>query len=269
MPRLEPKAPAQFAKTLELFAKAISNPTSEEPSSELLKEIQPTTIRSASRSVKIYQEQYWRRLHRLLQQDFPILVRVLGRKKFNELIATPYLSRFPSDTWTLYPLGASLPAWMEGVNLDNHTFLKEAMLIDLGYNEAFISGELPPLNPQEIDEATPLTLQSHLSLHSCHSHLPRFRKALLKESPEYYEEHPLPPQEEGNFYFVLYRKPQLTIAWKEIEKEEYLLLSAFRSGATIEEACSLFENEADLLEETVFELFQQWMQRGWLTVHKP
>ena len=259
-------APPNLKKTLQLFSEAIATPyKTEKPSKELLSLVKPTQDRSSERSVEIYHCQYWWRLLNALQHDYPILANAMGRKKFNAQIGIPYLTRFPPDTWSLYPLGGYLPAWIDEARLENACFIKEAILIDFGYNEAFKAKLLPPLNPTEIDEETPITLQPHLSIHHCHTHLLNYRKELLSESLEYWEKHPLPKKEEGDFYFLIFRDPNNTILWENVQKEEYLLLKAFKSGTTLEEACSLFENDAELLEDVIFNLFQTWVSRGWLT----
>jgi len=72
----------------------------------------------------------------------------------------------------------------------------------------------------------------------------------------------------GEFYFVIYRAPDLNIAWKELTKEEHKLLSYIKEGLTLAEVCAKIEEEGGIFLETAREKiafwFREWTMFKWL-----
>jgi hypothetical protein len=69
--------------------------------------IKPNDRLSSFERLEIYNRQYWFRVLDCLYDDYPGLRAILGERKFMKL-ATAYLARYPSDSYTLRDLGNPL-----------------------------------------------------------------------------------------------------------------------------------------------------------------
>ena len=73
--------------------------------------IKPNDRLSSFERLEIYNRQYWFRILDCLYDDYPGLRAVVGERKFMKL-ATAYLSRYPSDSYTLRDLGNRLEQFL-------------------------------------------------------------------------------------------------------------------------------------------------------------
>src|SRR6266436_9075676 len=69
--------------------------------------IKPNDRLSSFERLEIYNRQYWFRVLDCLYDDYPGLRAIVGARKFMKL-ATAYLARYPSDSYTLRDLGNRL-----------------------------------------------------------------------------------------------------------------------------------------------------------------
>jgi hypothetical protein len=134
---------------------------------------------------------------------------------------------------------------------------------------------LPGLNPAR----TRLRLQPHLTLlelsHPVDEFLIQIKRAerLRDEASNAMEEHPsrlrrrLKRRLKRQAVFLAVHRQNDTVYYKRLEPEEYRVLSAFRDGASVAEACMALANAGPLpanLGDKVKSWFQAWASLGWL-----
>lgn len=273
-------APTRLQKMQEWFGKTITMPLEENkyiqnttPQGFLVAEesaryIIPSPTLKPDQRIQIYNQQYWWRLLKTLQLNFPILTRMFGINAFNEEIGVPYLLRFPPNHWSLTTLGSQLTNWIES---DYHeidkVLLYQSALLDWTFSESFIAAQCPLLNLVELNESNvenflniPLYLQPHVHLFTWNYDLLSFRQAFLKEEIDFWETHDFPEliATEPKF-FVLYRTCKYTIAWREICEGEFTLLSYFKKGKSLEQACEEIENLKTSIRESIEKNLEQWL----------
>lgn len=240
----------QLIEIQKWFGKALSVPLDSPLSTEAKAYLKPV------KGLEIYHKQYWWRLLKCLQENFPLLTRLYGYEAFNHKIGVPYLSQHPPDHWALCQLGQSLPQWCD------HDLDRDSALIDAASQKAFWIKSYNPIDFSVLssDEilSKKLTLQPHVHLFELGGDLFSFRERLLQEEVSYWQTHPLPEIREGRSYFVLYRNPKNHVKWKELKREEHILLSLFQNGSTIQEACDRLAG----LEGDEWELLPLWF-REW------
>ncbi len=284
---LDVKIPEELKETQYWFGRIIERPIDEEnridpiaPSGEPL-EVEAArhiaasaTLRPMQR-IEIYNQQYWWRLLNALQETFPLMIPLIGYRRFNREIAIPYLLKYPSIHWSVVLIGDRLVQWMkEEYHGNDRELLINMATVDWAFNYSFIVEEVPPLTTADMETETissrVLHTQPHLALFKLDCDLFKFRQECQKHPNEYWTEHPLPDlySEQKTYFFVLYRNHHDDISWKEISMLEYHLLSLFQNGTTIDQACEWLEQqEASLIqdaEENLQKWFQEWTARGWL-----
>lgn len=290
---VEPPIPKDLQLTQDWFASIITRPISPDSEMEMTspsgrpmeveaaKYIAPSPTMQPHRRIELYNQQYWWRLLTVMHETFPLVTRLFGYYEFNQEIAIPYLQKYPPKDWSLVHLGKDLPIWIqEEYTAKDKKLVHDAANLDWAFNEAFIIGELPPLNLANLPNSdnpdslltTPLYLQPHINLFTWNCDLFVFRNAFLDKDPDFWLDNDFPKLPKGKpLFFVLYRDGQLNIQWKEISSAEYHLLALYKKGATIESACHYLENQKDrkIYEEATKNLqlwFQEWSMKGWLSL---
>lgn len=263
--RVSMQPPADLAATQEWFAKTISTPLQEDNKLQhdvgAEEYITPNHMSSQQR-IEIYHQQYWWRLLTILQENFPLLVRVLGVHAFNDEIAIPYLTQNPSRHFAICTLGDKLVDWLESPFLSDCARIdwasKEALWIEAREAVDFASypaAEIPVLK---------VTLQPYIYLFALHADLFAFREEALKSEGE------LPKIEEGECYYILFRDGEQNIGYKKISVGEHFLLSKLKQGMSIQEACEELEMEGgEALEDAQALMplwFRGWIDSGWIVV---
>lgn len=246
---------------------------------EAMKHIAPSPFLLPYQRIQIYNQQYWWRLCKILQEAFPIAVRLLGHEAFNEQIAVPYLLDFPPNHWSLNVLGERLPRWvLQKYHKPNHSLVYDSVCLDWAFSASYVANIYAPLDLAKISQENPdellaskLYLQPHLHLFNFKADLLSFRVSFLKQSVDYWKKHHFPKLSQGkDHFFLLYRNENSNlISWRKISQGEWLLLNRFKEGSSIEDACSYIETlEKKLHDEIAQELqkwIQHWAQSGWLT----
>lgn len=288
----DPKVPLQLKETQQWFGTLISRAIDDQsriqpitPSGKPVEEeagqfIKPSpTLRPVQR-LQIYNQQYWWRLLSILHEIFPLVVRLFGYYEFNRRLGTPYLLRYPPNSWSLNGLGDRLLQFLEETYHDeDRALVLHAVELDNAFSDSFLKVNTAPIllenlpvpnDPSSLFEHT-LYLQPHLYLLKMPYDLCTFREEFLKESVEHWMEQEFPPlKKEKMYYFAVYRNPGLLIQWIEISLAEWSLLNQFRTGATIEAGCEWLETQDTALQEEAFahlhKWFQGWIVRRWLTL---
>src|ERR1700678_2082869 len=155
---------------------------------EAAKFIKPNDRLTSFERLEIYNRQYWFRIRGCFYEDYPGLRAVLGDKKF-ERMTDAYLSKYPSQSYTLRNLGSRLikflgaePRW---------TAPKNKLALDLArlewaHIEAFDNEATPSLKTEDLaglDAARiRLQLQPHLTLLKLENEVDDFLIELKKNS---------------------------------------------------------------------------------------
>ena len=231
--------------------------------------IRPSLTLAPKERIEIYNQQYWWRLLTIMHENFPLLTALFGYFDFNHSIATPYLENYPPQHWSLNTLGDTLPEWiLAKYHQDDKNLVLESALIDLSYNLSFTAGELTLIKAEETVLKQKVALQPHLFLLELSYDLIPFRAEVLKQKPDYFEEHPFPKLNKKQHYLAIYRTPHYQISSKEISYEEYCSLQKFKEGVSVEEFCDWLETQKTSIireaEKNLIIWFQEWTSLGWI-----
>lgn len=277
------KVPLELKKTQEWFASIITRPINAEnqmmpisPSGISMEEeakrfIVPRPNLKADERIQIYNQQYWWRLLTILHDDFPLVTRLFGYYEFNQIIAFPYLVKYPPSHWSLEFLGQHLSKWVEEFYFaDDKELVLNANLVDYAYRHSFFAAKNKPIsfdlaNADTISEQI-MYLQPHVHLFKFDYNFFSFRTEMLKQDPDYWLEHDFPELEKGEFYFILYRNHQNFTLYDSISPVAYQILSHFRQGSSIDQICEWLENQDEVVCEEAASHMQEWFQY-WAALH--
>ena len=277
-------APSKLKTTQQWFASIITrpidvnshmnpiSPSGVDMEEEAFEFIIPSPRLRPAQRIQLYNQQYWWRLFTILQDSFPLLTRLFGYSDFNQLIATPYLTKFPPNSWSLAHLGDTLPLWVEKFYTENdRTLVLDVAHLDASLNEAFYTKHFNTLAKDTDLNTKTLYLQPHIYLHQFRYHLFNFRNEMLKQEVDYWLDHDFPklPHDKEHF-FIVFRNVHNNVSWEAIPGPAYKLLQIFNNGATIDQACEWVENQEEELCEAISNNLHIWLQewafRQWLYV---
>jgi len=248
--------------------------------------VKPSAGMSSFERLEIYNRQYWFRVLASLREDFPGLRAVLGRTRFEAMIKA-YLAECPSRSFTLRDLGSRLPDWLP---LNPRWLAARADLaldmarLEWAHIEAFDLAAEPALSSgamTEVDEATPLFLQPHLRLlHLGHpvddlllqvrdqppeGDTPGNGAVVARRGRNVRRTPPCAPEE----IFLAVHRHAHTVYYKRLQPEEYRMLRAIRSGATLGAAIEAGFDGSVLPDRErpgfLQQAFRQWASFGWFT----
>lgn len=215
--------------------------------------------------LQIYHQQYWWRLLKCLHENFPTVLRLFGYEAFQSTFAVPYLATSPPSDWALCKLGATFPEWIKENYVEEDTYLVvKAAEIDWATGCAFWAGESLSIASFETEK---LFLQPYIHLFSLCGDFFSFREEFLKQPAEYYNTNPFPKITYGEHYFVLYRTPHNVVTWERVSYAAFFMLSLFKEGSTLDNACAEMEKKGgEVLEEALAQFplwFKQWTVLKW------
>jgi hypothetical protein len=246
--------------------------------------IKPNDRLTSFERLEIYNRQYWFRIRDCFYEDYPGLRAILGDKKF-ERLADEYLSKYPSQSYTLRNLGSRLVKFLQAE--PRWTKPKTKLALDLArlewaHIEAFDNEAKPSLKMEDlagVDAAKiRLKLQPHLTLLKLENVVDDFLIELKKKSGLRSEASNAMEQNhrraktrvthgrlkrKANFLAV--HRYQDRIYYKQLEPGQFMLLSALQGGATLEKACARLVRlkiSGDL-GATVGKWFANWASLGW------
>ncbi len=245
--------------------------------------IKPNDRLTSFERLEIYNRQYWFRIRQCFYEDYLGLRAILGDKKF-ERLADEYLSKFPSQSYTLRNLGSRLVKFLQAE--PRWTKPKTQLALDLArlewaHIEAFDNEARPSLKMEDltgVDAAKiRLKLQPHLTLLKLENVVDDFLIELKKNSglrseasnameqnqrrKKAQKAHALKRQ--TNFLAVHRYKD--AIYYKQLEPGQFLLLSELRGGATLEKSVAKLVSlkiSGDL-GARVGKWFANWAALGW------
>jgi hypothetical protein len=250
--------------------------------------IKPNDRLSSFERLEIYNRQYWFRTLDCLYDDYPGLRAVLGERRFMKL-TTAYLSRYPSDSYTLRDLGNRLEQFLR--EEPRWSTPREELALDMVRFEwaqvvAFDGPANPSVTPDDILD-TPasklrLGLQPYLSLLELNFAVDDFLIAIKKRESDVLRSEAsnamdgAPKAEKrrkrvklprpGKIYLAVHRHDNM-LYYKRLDPEAFTILRSLGGGATVEDACG----EAVMVSERtnidwsaqIKEWFDTWSALGW------
>lgn len=286
--------PTQLKETQKWFASIIVRPIDEQnkinplaPSGGDLKEeaqkfIVPSQTLQPMHRIEIYNQQYWWRLLKALQENLPLVTRLFGYYDFNLKLGVPYLTKYPPDHWSLNLITNRFVKWMEE---EYHESDKELILHSARIDCAFVDSFVAPMGeslhnsvPNSLSDLSNQTLiyQPHLFVFLLPYDLFQFRKEFLLQEPEYWVDHDFPTLERFSSpsTYVLFRNEQNQAEWSQMNEHEAQLFRLFEFGFSIDELCEWLEKQdqtSELYQQASEQLghwIQKWIARSFLRVKK-
>jgi hypothetical protein len=247
--------------------------------------IKPNDRLTSFERLEIYNRQYWFRVLGSMAEDFPGLRAVLGQRRFEDMCRA-YLVDCPSRSFTLRNLGARLEAWLQR----NPKWIrgKQILALDMVRLEwaeiqAFDGGAEPALCLEDLSGSSVLGLrlrvQPYVQLLELHypvddlaievrrgDQSADFASNALPENRKSVRVRAVAALEPRQIFLAVHRI-DFSVYFRRIQHEEYTLLSALRSGKTIERAFELALQSSSIPEFDrggyVRACFQTWAALGW------
>jgi len=220
---------------------------------EIREKIAPSPQLRSEERLGIYQQQYWWRLLKILQEHFPSLVRLFDYKEFNQKIAEPYLIECPPNDWFLSRLGSDLPQWLSKTYREKDApLVLNLAYLDEAYNSLPFAEKIKAHSFSQGSDRK-LFLQSFVHLFQFNVDLFDFRTKLLET-----EEFPELKRSAKKRFFVLFRYQEGN-HYEEISSSLFKLLLRFQKGASLGDVVPLLEKCED-----VAATFQMMAAREWL-----
>jgi hypothetical protein len=247
--------------------------------------IKPNDRLTSFERLEIYNRQYWFRLFDSLEEDFPGLLAVMGRRRFQPMMRA-YLEQCPSTSYTLRNLGSKLCGWLEAN--PQFTSPRTALALDVArlewaHIEAYDAVQLPPPTAEflgSITDETRLALQPNVKLlelsYPADALLIEIRQraggstissnnaTAERRSKTVRQVAALAPEK---IWLAVHRQ-EFTVYYKRLAVEEYRMLRGIESGASLAEvfACAGFDDRMTEAERAAAleQAFYQWTVLGWL-----
>ncbi len=247
--------------------------------------VKPNSRLTSMERLEIYARSYWFRVLDCLYEDYPGVRAILGERRFMKL-ATAFLARFPSASFTLRDLGGRLPAFIKAEQAFSAP--RTALATDMARFEwaqvvAFDGPSSPALTQDDILDGGPalrVALQPHITLLECEYPVDEFSLALKKRDAALRGEasnaltsmpgskpaaRPRLPRPARTLVAVHRQNNMLFL--KRLEPEAFAILAALRDGKRLSTACAAALRDADPEIDwatRVREWFQTWQSLGWL-----
>ncbi len=241
--------------------------------------IKPNDRLTSFERLEIYNRQYWYRLIDCFFDDFPGVRAVLGQDKFLKL-ALAYLERHPSSSFTLRNLGQHFVQFIESepARVRPHGELAlEMARLEWAYIEAFDNEAKPPVTLDDLLGRAAgelnLRLQPYITLlrlnHSGDDFLISLRrKTGLRHATSNAVEKErtnaptrlLHPPARKTVHLAVHRY-QSRVFYKRLRPDQFALLSALKTGATLEEA--VLAPAVSPRPEQIKAWFEDWSLLGW------
>lgn len=270
VPRLEVRSRAELKALQNVMAAALFRPLTKDDRMQTrwidgakMSDVASTFIKPNDRltsfeRLEIYNRVYWFRVLDCLYDDYPGLRAVLGEGKFMRLI-TAYLAAYPSASFTLRNLGNRLERFLQ--DEPHWVSPRLELACDMARFEwaqvvAFDDESKAPITPDDILDQRPdklrLGLQPYLSLLQLNYEVDEFLLAVKKsesaglrgEASNTFEAMPqavrnkrrirLPKRK--RIYLAVHRHDNM-LYYKRLNPESFVILTALRDGASVEEAC--------------------------------
>ena len=240
--------------------------------------------------LEIYNRQYWFRVLASLAEDYPGLRAVLGGRRF-EAMCRAYLTECPSHSFTLRNLGAQLGIWLRQNPRwirDRRVLALDMVRLEWADIEAFDGEAKPALRPEDLREAKPaslqLDIQPYVQLLDLHypvddlllevkhgDDTPDRASNAVQERRKHIKVRAVAKLEPAQIFLAVHRL-DYSVYFRRIEPEEFAVLTALRSGKTVERAVELAFQKSSVpaADRAAFvqHSFQAWATLGWFCRHE-
>jgi hypothetical protein len=242
--------------------------------------VKPNSRLTAFERLEIYNRSYWSRVLDAFSEDFPGVRALLGASGFDRL-RRAYLTDCPSESFTMRDLGQHLVAWIEAHSA--YTNPRAAAVLDMAKLEwaeieSFDAAEHERLTPQNIaalDPGASLQLQPHIRLleltYAVDSLILKLREAarLKGGSTRALARTRIERAKSDSPIYLAIHRHELVVHYKQLDKEEFLLLRAIANGASIEDAVARAYAESPLPPEAcarhIQNSFASFSALGWFS----
>jgi len=215
----------------------------------------------------IYQNAYSARLREALENDHPQLGNYLGDQLWRQLCAG-YIAAHPSKVGSLRYFGASLPAYMSGVEPFSHSpQTAELAHFERQLLDCFDAADAPLATWQSLLATPPelwpsLCPQFHPSvqLHDANWNSVEIWRALKAE-------HVPPEAVASDAHWLLWRDDELITRFRSLEPDEVHAYTHFRAGGDFAGLCDQLQDrhEAQAVPAIALGLLQRWCLEGLVT----
>ena len=243
--------------------------------------ITPNDRLSSFERLEIYNRQYWYRIKDCFYDYYPGLKAILGEDRF-ERMALGYLTECPSESFTLRNLGRRLIKFLEANPRWTRPLQKAALdmaRLEWAHIEAFDNEARPRLEVDSLLGGDPtairLGLQPHLTLLQLGYEMDELL-IKLKHGDGLRSEasnamgrrrvgrHPgLKKHLRPKTIFLAVHRHNDTVYYKRLKPEQFRLLSAFKTGETVAEACEALVDFPDVDAAQIKNWFETWAALGW------
>ncbi|HET6928730.1 MAG TPA: DNA-binding domain-containing protein [Candidatus Acidoferrum sp.] len=252
--------------------------------------IKPNDRLTSFERLEIYNRQYWFRVLGSLAEDFPGLRAVLGGRRF-EAMCKAYLTECPSRSFTLRNLGAQMETWLRQNprwTTGRRVLALDMVRLEWADIEAFDGQANPPLRVEDLRDADAAKLQlgiqpyvqllelhypvDDLLLEVKHTHdTPDRASNAVHERRKHSKVRAVAKLEPAQIFLAVHRL-DFSVYFRRIEREEFVLLNALRSGKTVERAIELAFRKSSIpaagRADFVQHSFQTWAALGWFCLPK-
>lgn len=243
--------------------------------------IKPNDRLTSFERLEIYNRQYWYRIKDCFYDDYPGLRAILGEDRF-ERVALAYLKQFPSESFTLRNLGRRLVKFLEANPRLIKPLQKPALdmaRLEWAHIEAFDNEAKPKLQVDSLLGADPdrvrLGLQPYLKLlqlgYEWDNFLVKLKhgEALRSEASNAMSQRRTGQRRQAKKHLrpktvlLAVHRHDDTVYYKRLQPAQFRLLSAFKTGATLAEACEALAETGELDAEQIKNWFETWASLGW------
>jgi hypothetical protein len=245
--------------------------------------IKPNDRLTSFERLQIYNRQYWYRVLDSLEEDFPGLLAIVGRQRFNAL-AKAYLTECPSRSFSLRNLGSRLGEWLQAhpEYVEPRTALALDMVrLEWAEIEVFDAAELPVLIPDAATDPDPrYTLQPYLRLVELHYPVDDLLvgiKAAIRDNEaasnavaargKHGRVRKIARQKPQTIFLAVHRQDD-SVYFKRMERETFRFLLALHEGKRLSDAALTAFTDSEMEESEIPSLvqgwFENWSSLGWL-----
>jgi hypothetical protein len=252
--------------------------------------VKPNDRLTSFERVEIYNKQYWFRLIDCLYDDYPGLLAILGRVKFNRLINS-YIEEHPSRSFSLRNLGDRLEQHIidhPEITGSKQQLAREMAAFQWAQTVAFDGPGKTPVTVDDLlgmkPEKLKLAMQEYITLLEMHWPLDDFTLALKRQqqtlrgeasnaveapSEKKIKKISVPRPER---VFVAVHRLNNDLFYKRLEPEAYQILIELRSGQSLAAACETALAAADPEVDwspKIQKWFRDWTAMGWFCKRAP
>jgi hypothetical protein len=297
------KGPKKLADIQQMMAQALMRPLASgdrmqrtwidgSPTERVVRDfIKPNDRLSSFERIQIYNQQYWWRLSASFTEDYQGLRAVLGPRKFDRL-AVAYIENYGSQSWTMRNLGRQLEDFLRArpeLTAPHTTLALDLARVEWARVIAFDGPEKPVVQAESIAripaDRLRLDLQPYITLlelsHPVDDLLMKLKESEIEtgafsnavaadHSSQRFQR--IRSRPSGAPVHLAVHRHQLSVYYKRLDREAYILLLGLKDGMPLEEACAVAfadsKNLPDADAAKIQQWFATWMRLGWFAAAK-